>query len=120
MANLTLKVSKSAYEAKITELEDLKNRLDSKVQDYKTAESSMDKFIGQGDDNYESLRENVETNIKTCQKASEMCEASIKALKETLQEMTEAGSNIGSLLSEAGELAKNTLKGAVEVAKLVD
>ena len=120
MANVTLKVSVSAYQDKINKLEGYLNRLDSTITDYETAEKSMDKFIGEGDDNYEALRQNIEQNIATCRKAREMCDASIKALNETLSQMTDAGQNIGNLLSEAGGLAKSTISAAIEVANLVN
>ena len=118
--NLTLRISRSAYEEKIYRLERLKNELDARVSDYRAAEAGIDRFIGQGDDNYEILRKNIQTNIATCLKAGEMTDLSIRALKETLQQMTDAGASIHDMLSDSRETETRTLKSAFEIAKLVD
>ena len=120
MSNLTLKVSRTAYEDKIYRLEGLKNELDARVSDYRAAESGIDRFIGQGDDNYEILRRNIQTNIATCLKAGEMTDLSIRALKETLQQMTDASTSIRDMLNDSGESEKKKLKSAFEIAQLVD
>lgn len=80
----------------------------------------MAKFIDGSDDNYESLRTNVENNIKMVRKAREMTDASIKMLQDTLRDMEEFGNQMGKTITETGELAMNTLKGAVEAMKLID
>ena len=120
MKGLTLKISKAAYEEKIYRLERLKNELDARVSDYRAAESGIDRFIGQGDDNYDILRKNIQTNIATCLKASEMTDLSIRALRETLQQMTDAGKSIRDMLDDSQETEKKTLRSAFEIAKLVD
>lgn len=117
---LKLRISKAAYEEKIYRLERLKNELDSRVSDYKAAEAGIDRFIGQGDDNYDILRKNIQTNIATCLKASEMTELSIRALKETLQQMSDAGKSIRDILNDSQENEKRTVRSAFEIAKLVD
>ncbi|MBR3437509.1 MAG: hypothetical protein IKG97_07130 [Lachnospiraceae bacterium] len=117
---LKLRISKAAYEEKIYRLERLKNELDSRVSDYKAAEAGIDRFIGQGDDNYDILRKNIQTNIATCLKASEMTDLSIRALKETLQQMSDAGKSIRDILNDSQENEKRTVRSAFEIAKLVD
>ena len=120
MANVTLKVSKSAYQDKIARLEGLKNELDQRVTDYEAARNSMTKFIGEGDDNYNALRENVQTNINTCRKASEMCAASIESLRTTLEQMEDFGSNVSNLVNAAAEEAVTKVKTAIDIANLVN
>lgn len=120
MAQATLKISKGAYEAKIIKLESCLNQLDTKVTQYETLKTNMTKFMDGSDDNYEKLRANVENNIKMVRKAREMTDASIKMLKETLKDAEEFGAEANKAISEAGELAMNTLKGAVEAMKLID
>lgn len=120
MAQATFKISKGAYEAKILRLESCLNQLDQKITQYETLKANMSKFIDGTDDNYESLRANVETNIKTVRKAREMTDASIKMLKDTLQQADEFGSQFSKAITESGELAMNTLKGAVEAIKLIN
>ena len=117
---LKLRISKAAYEEKIYRLERLKNELDSRVSDYKAAEAGIDRFIGQGDDNYDILRKNIQTNIATCLKASEMTDLSIRALKETLQQMSDAGKSIRDILNDSQENEKRTVRSAFEIAELVD
>ena len=120
MAQATLKISKGAYEAKILKLESCLNQLDTKVTQYETLKTNMTKFMDGSDDNYEKLKANVENNIKMVRKAREMTDASIKMLKETLKDAEEFGAEANKAISEAGELAMNTLKGAVEAMKLID
>lgn len=120
MATVTLKISKGAYEAKILKLQNFLGRLDSTLTNYETLKNNMDKFIDGSDDNYESIRENVESNIKMVRKAKEMTEASIKMLQETLQDQENFTIEAKKAIDESIEIAKNTFKAAVEVAKLVD
>lgn len=120
MANATLKISKGAYEAKILRLQSCLNQLDTKINQYESLRNNMAKFIDGSDDNYESLRANVENNIKMVRKAREMTDASIKMLQDTLRDMEEFGNQMGKTITETGELAMNTLKGAVEAMKLID
>lgn len=120
MANATLKISKGAYEAKILRLQSCLNQLDTKINQYESLRNNMAKFIDGSDDNYESLRTNVENNIKMVRKAREMTDASIKMLQDTLRDMEEFGNQMGKTITETGELAMNTLKGAVEAMKLID
>lgn len=120
MAQATLKISKGAYEAKILKLQNCLNQLDTKINQYETLRNNMTKFIDGSDDNYENLRNNVETNIKMVRKARQMTDASIKMLQDTLRDMEEFGNQMGKTLNETGELAKNTLKGAIEAMNLVN
>lgn len=120
MANATLKISKGAYEAKILRLQSCLNQLDTKINQYESLRNNMTKFIDGSDDNYENLRANVENNIKMVRKAREMTDASIKMLQDTLRDMEEFGNQMGKTITETGELAMNTLKGAVEAMKLID
>ncbi len=120
MAQATFKISKAQYEAKIIALQGYLGELDSKITQYETLKANMTKFIDGTDDNYESLRTNVETNIKTVRKAREMTDASIKMLQETLQQADEFGEQFKTAITESGELAMNTLKGAVEAMKLIE
>lgn len=120
MAQATFKISKGAYEAKIIKLESCLNQLDTKITQYETLKANMNKFMDGSDDNYEKLRAGVENNIKMVRKAREMTDASIKMLKETLKQAEEFGTEMGKTITEAGELAMNTLKGAVEAMKLID
>ena len=119
MATATLKISKGAYEAKILKLQGLLGGLDTKITQYETLRNNMDKFMDGSDDNYESLRQNVEQNIKMVRKAREMTEASIKMLQDTLKEMETFGEEAKKTITEAGEMAGNTLKTAVEVINLL-
>ncbi len=120
MAQATLKISKGAYEAKILKLESCLNQLDNKITQYESLKNNMTKFMDGRDDNYEKFRTNVENNIKMVRKAREMTDASIKMLRDTLNQAEEFGEEMGRTISEAGELAMNTLKGAVEAMKLID
>lgn len=120
MAQATLKISKGAYQAKILRLQSCLNQLDMKITQYETLKANMTKFMDGSDDNYEKLRTNVENNIKMVRKAREMTDASIKMLTETLEQAEEFGAQMGKTISQSGELAMNTLKGAVEAMKLID
>lgn len=118
MADFTLKVSKGAYEAKISLLENYLNRIDVTLNQYEALETKMDSFIEGSDDNYERLRESVVTNIKMVRKAKEMTEATLKSLQQTLESAEEFDQNLGNIIDNASDMAKNTLKGAVEAMKL--
>ncbi len=120
MAQATLKISKGAYEAKILKLENCLSQLDTKITQYESLKANMNKFMDGSDDNYNKLQENVENNIRMVRKAREMTDASIKMLKETLKQAEEFGTELGKAISESGEIAKNTLKGAVEAMKLIN
>ena len=120
MANVTLKVSKSSYEGKIALLEGYLNRLDSTLTDYQTAERELDSFMDGSDDNYEKMRENIRANIASVKKAREMCEASIKMLKDTLKDMEDFGTNLGKVVTESIDLTKNKIKVAVDAMNLID
>lgn len=120
MATATLKISKELYDAKILKLQGYLGQLDTKITQYETAKSNMTKFIDGTDDNYENLRNSVETNIQMVRKAREMTEASIKMLQDTLKDMENFGEQASKAITETGDLAKNTLKGAVQAMKLID
>lgn len=120
MANVTLKISKAAYEAKILSLQNYLNQLDTKIAQYETLKNNMDKFIDGSDDNYEAIRNNVETNINAVRKAHEMTEASIKMLQETLKNQEEFNEQLGRTVDEGSEFAKNTISTAVKVMKMIE
>ena len=120
MANVTLKVSQPAYEAKITRLQDYLNRLDTQITNYETKKTQIDEFLDSTDVNYEKVRENIQEQIDVCRHSKELCDAAIQMLQQTLSEMTDAGQNIGNLLNKAGETAKSGLNLALDVWKLTD
>ena len=121
MANveLRLKVSKSAYEDKITKLDNYLGRLDTAMQTYERKKIELDQFMDGSDDNYETVKANIDANIATVKKAKEMTEASMKMLRDTLKEMEDFGTNIGKLATDALDTAKTTIKGAVEAMNLL-
>ena len=118
--NLTLKVSKSAYQDKITRLQSLLNKLDQTITDYETLRNGMEKFIDGNDDNYEALRNNVEYNISVVRGERERTQNSIDMLEQTLLDMEEFGTGLGTTVEEAAELAKNAVKTGIEIMKIVD
>lgn len=122
MANVEvrLKVSKSAYEEKINRLNNYLNRLDATITSYEKAKNDLDSFMDGSDDNYNKMRESVETNIKTVRKAREMTVASIDMLKQTLSQMEDFGSNLGNMITSGTEAAVSGIQAAVEAMNLVD
>ncbi len=120
MANVTLKINKQAYEAKITMLQGYLNKLDSTITQYETLERNMDRFVDGKDDSYDSIKKQVQTNINTVRKAREMTDASIKMLQETLQNVDDMAENVKGIVTEGADLAKNTIKTAVEAMKMIN
>ena len=120
MATATLKISKAQYEAKILALQGYLGGLDTKITQYESLKNNMDKFMDGSDDNYEGIRNNIDQNIAMVRKAREMTDGSIRMLQETLREMEEFGEAAKTTISEAGDLAGNILKGAVEAMNLID
>ena len=120
MSNLSLKVSKSAYEEKIAKMQSLMNKLDQAIEDYQTLKNDMDKFIDGSDDNYERLRANIDENIKTVRIERERMQNSVEMLQVTLKEMEDFGQGLGTALEESIELAKSAVKTGIEIMKIVD
>jgi len=118
--NVTLKVSKAAYEEKIAKLQTLLNKLDQTITDYETLRNGMEKFIDGTDDNYEQLRNNVEYNISVVRGERERTQNSIDMLQQTLRDMEEFNTGLGTTVQESAELAKNAVKTGVEIMKIVD
>lgn len=119
-AEVRLKVSKSSYEAKISKLQSLIQRLDSTMTDYQTRKTELDKFMDGSDDNYEKIKAQIDENIKSVRVAKNNAEASMKMLQETLKQMDEFGGKVGNLVQTATETAINGTKTAFDTMKLVD
>ncbi len=120
MAKATFKISQQEYYNQIVTLQKYLAQLDMKITQYESLRNNMSKFIDGRDDNYEKLRESVETNIKMVRKAREMTDASIKMLQETLQQAEDFGGEMGQVISTAADLAKTTFRGAVEAINLIN
>lgn len=118
-AEIRLKVSKSAYEEKISRLENYLARLDNTISSYENKKTMLDSFMDGTDDNYEATRQMIEDNIQRVRKAREMCDASIAMLRQTLQEMADFGDKLKANISEAADLAKNTANAAFTAMNLL-
>lgn len=120
MAKNFLKISKQAYMTQVGTLESLLGKLDGAITSYETKRNEMDKFIENGDDNYEAIRAGVELQIKECRKYRRMTEESIKALKEIVQSLDEFGDKAKETLTTATETAGQVVKAVLEVTNLLD
>lgn len=120
MAEVSLKVSKAAYENQIGILQGYLTQLDTTISQYERKETELDSFMGGRDDNYENMRAGIQHNIATVRKAREMCEASIQSLQETLSAMEDFGSNMASTIQNGVEAARTGVKAAFDVMNLID
>lgn len=114
--NLTLKVSKAEYEDKIATLNDYLGKLDNSISKYRQLETKMDSFIGGEDDNFEKLRNHVETNIKAVEKERKLTENAIKTLEEILQDQESFNEQFDRTMDRLGEAAKSKIKSAIDTA----
>lgn len=110
-----LVVSRESYQNQIELLQGYLNRLDNTISQYQQKETELDSFMTGDDDNYQKMRESVEQNIRTVQKAREMCDASIQMMRQTLQEMESFGENVGRTLDSAFDAAKSGITTAFDV-----
>lgn len=120
MAKNFLKISKEKYTGQLNSLQNLLGKLDATITSYETKRNEMDKFIEDGDDHYQAIREGIDQNIKICRKYREMTDTSIKSLREILNSFDDFGDSARELIDTAKNEAGTIAKAAIEVANLLD
>ncbi len=119
-AELSLKISKSSYQDRITILEAKLAALNDVLQEYRDLNNNVNSFMGEVDDNFVAMQGNVRENIAAVKKAIAATEQSRDMLQKTLDAMDETGRQIGTIMQEGVELAKNTIETAIKAAVVLD
>lgn len=119
-AELALKISKSSYQDRITILDAKLNQLNDLLQEYRELNNNVTSFMSDTDDNFSNMQENVRANIQAVKKAIAATQESRDTLQRTLDAMDETAANMGTILTEGAELAKNTVETAIKAAVLLD
>lgn len=118
-ADLLLHLNKEDYLAKIQELDDKLNQLRSLLADYQKLETDVTMFVQERDSNFENMRANVRANVDAVQRAIGITMKSKDTLQKTVDDMDVMSAQTSSMLSEAAEMAQNTIKTAIRVDGLL-
>lgn len=106
---LELKVDSAKYQARITQLEGYVRELEILIDEYNTMKDRVKEFIDADSDGYEEMRQNVEVRINRVRNAITATNSQIQVLKDTLSNMNELGTNIGTILQKGLEEAAAAL-----------
>lgn len=119
-AELALKISKGSYQDRITILEAKLAALNDVLQEYRDLNNNVTNFMGETDDNFVAMQDNVRENIKAVKKAITATQESRDMLQKTLDAMDNTGVQIGNIVKEGAELARNTIDTAIKASVLLD
>ena len=119
-AELALKVSKGSYQDRITILDAKLAALNDVLQEYRELNNNVTSFMGETDDNFTNMQENVRANIDAVKRAIAATQESKSILQKTLDAMDTTSENIGKIMREGVDLAKNTIETAIKATTLLD
>ena len=116
---LNLRVSAQDFNERISVIDIRMAVLMDVITEYERARESMGEFIESGDDNYDSMINQIEEHIRTA-KAAYNALGDIRAeMDETVQKMGNMGTEIGETITAAIDATKETVEAALKVSALL-
>lgn len=106
---LQVTVSYDKYEQRITQLQGYVASLETAVEEYTSMKNRVNEFMSEEDDSYRQMQENVEVRIARVRRAINATNEQIKTLQDVLNNMSNLGSNVSTLLEEGLNLAAGGL-----------
>lgn len=115
---LTLIASQSTFEDQIAKIDGYLGQLEGVLGEYQSLKASSNNFMQGTDSNYENLQRSIDINIDAVKRAIALSQDAKKRLQKTVEEMSNASSNIGNLLNQAAETAKSGVETAIRLEML--
>ena len=119
LGSLNLRVSKQDFIDRINILEIRMQCLQDVIQRYGEAKSNLDQFIESGDDNYEQMIANIDTNVDAAKRAWTALQEMKLTLEKTVDSMEGMSAQIGETIKNATDAAGSTIKAAIKVNSIL-
>ena len=102
--DMEIRVDTNKYEARISMLEQYVHQNEGFMAGYENLKNTVSDFLGE-DEHIEAARSAADVGIKRCRKAIEATHANIASLRDVVENMSEVGANIKTVLEAAVEAA---------------
>ena len=118
--SLELKVSESEYQSRIGQLDSKINELRVILGEYEALKNDAVKVFGDDDQNLAAIQAQVQNNINAVQGQMNTLAEARQMLQKQEEELGLLGQNIGTVINEAGQTAKNAFQAIKTVGDLVN
>ncbi|MBQ5397829.1 MAG: hypothetical protein IIU14_00125 [Ruminococcus sp.] len=120
MANdqLELFTNKADFQNLINDIDGQISVLEGIATEYEGLKNNVSSFMEQEDDNFESMKNNVQENVQAVYEAIGAARNTKKNLESTLQEFDEFGRRTASTLEQGIETTKSAVKAAINASEL--
>ena len=119
MASILLHISAKQLNDHMNNLTAIMGTLKGIYQRYENLNENVKTFMGETDDNFEAMRDNVRENIKIVAKAYNIAKANQKQLQDELTSLEGLQSSVGQTLQTGVETVRKVVE-TINVASDID